>query len=127
MSDDDDVVMDDLGDEATSLTLWEERMLRAVRAAESARTGARIIRIVACVAAAAIVVGYAIAYFHTDGTTLDRDMVALWGRFLASVAVPVLVALVLFAASYFLEVLASRLDMDMVLNAEEALDGPNPA
>ena len=57
----------------------------------------------------------------------DRDMVALWGRFLASVAVPVLVALVLFAASYFLEVLASRLDMDMVLNAEEALDGPNPA
>jgi hypothetical protein len=125
VSDDDDVVMEDVGDEATSLTLWEERMLRAVQAADSARTGALIIRIVACAAAAAILIGYAISYFHTGGTTLGRDTVAVWGGFLASVAVPVLVALVLFGASYFLEVLASRLDMDMVLNAEEAADGPN--
>ena len=117
---------DDTGNDV-ELTSWDRRVVAAIGVVGAARNGAMVARVVSIVAAAAALIGSAIAAFwyqestYNPMTGLDssewkfRWTLHGFGLFLQYLAAPLAFAAIVFALSYTVEVAAARLDIDIVL------------
>jgi len=102
-------------------TPWDKRVVRAMTAAETARQGAVILRVLAAVVALAGTLG-PILYF-TDDSLRDSGGRLRLGQILQVSALPLAGAGVVFAFSYLVELYASRLDLDIVLADDDQTGG----
>lgn len=105
------------------LSISDQRMLRAISSAQSARTGVTILQVLAAVVAVAAVVGSGLqVWAFGDDTSRYGDSLSgrqAWAIFLSSVATPLAFAGLVLASSFILAVYSSRLEMDIVLADEE--------
>ena len=102
----------------------DRQMVQALATVLSARKGVTVLRVVAAIVALTAVVGQGLNILDSadsfeDLTISDRQ---LWASFLAGISVPLAFAGLILAASYLLEVYASRLDMDIVIAEQDEPD-----
>lgn len=116
------------GDEEV-LTLWDKRMVAAVKTAASARKGVKLLRVASGLVVALMAVGNWLVLYTTTSPSSDgvfevatrrtgTDRIKL-GQWLGSMSSAVAYAGVLLALSFLLAVYAARLDMDIILADEE--------